>query len=77
MKPGTRAILDLLRERGAHGVTPLDALASVGSFRLGARIWELKAEGYEIATDMFTTPSGKRVARYRLIEKPVQMVVGL
>lgn len=77
MKPGTAAVLDLLRQRGDYGVTPLDALASVGSFRLGARIWELKAAGYDIETEMVAMPSGKRVARYRIHEAPEQMVVGL
>lgn len=77
MKPGTRAVLDLLRQQGPHGVTPLDALASVGSFRLGARIWELKSLGYDIETELARMPSGKRVARYRLIEKATQIVVGL
>lgn len=66
MKPGTRAVLELLLERGDAGVTPLDALDRVGSFRLGARIWELKAEGYAIDTELARTPTGKRVAKYRL-----------
>ncbi len=66
MKPGTRAVLALLREKGDEGVTPLDALDRVGSFRLGARIWELKAEGYPIETEMARTAGGKRIARYRL-----------
>ena len=66
MKPNTRQVLELLRERGEAGVTPLDALDRVGSFRLGARIWELKAEGYDVETDMVRTATGKRIARYRL-----------
>lgn len=65
MKPQTRDVLRLL-EQHPEGVTPLDALAEVGSFRLGARIWELKRDGYAIATDLVTTPNGKRIARYRL-----------
>lgn len=48
MKPQTRDILALLRERGGEGVTAIDALAIVGSFRLAARIAELRAEGYRI-----------------------------
>lgn len=69
MKPGTAAVLNLLRERGERGVTPLDALDAVGSFRLGARVFELRAEGYEISSDLETTPTGKRIARYRLHEQ--------
>lgn len=68
MKPATRATLDLLR-RHPEGVTPLDALDEIGSFRLGARIYELKADGYEVVTDLITTASGKRIARYRLVEQ--------
>jgi hypothetical protein len=65
MKPGTRAILRLL-EQHPEGITPLDALDAVGSFRLGARIWELKADGYAIETELTRTKTGKRIARYRL-----------
>ncbi len=73
MKPQTRAVLALLRERPA-GVTAIDALSAIGSFRLAARIWELRAEVYEIRSDSITTGSGKRVERYRLVE---QMDMGL
>lgn len=76
MKPQTRAVLALLRERGQSGCTALDALDQVGSFRLGARIYELKAEGYEVETTWAETPTGKRIARYRLHETE-QLVVGL
>lgn len=69
MKPGTVDVLELLRNRGAAGVTSLDALASVGSFRLGARVWELRQAGYDVRSEMVTTPSGKRIARYTLHER--------
>lgn len=68
MKPQTRAILALLRERH-DGITAIDALSAVGSFRLAARIWELRADGYEIRADSITTGSGKRIERYRLVEQ--------
>ena len=61
-------ILDLLRYRGKRGVTALDALDVVGSFRLAARIADLRAEGYDITSTMETTATGKRIARYRLVE---------
>lgn len=52
-------------------ITPLEALSEFGCFRLGARIWELKQEGHEIATEMVevvTADGGKtRVARYTMI----------
>lgn len=75
MKPGTRAVLELLR-RHPEGVTALTALDEVGSFRLGARIYELKADGYVVETTWAETYSGKRIAKYRLHETE-QLVVGL
>ena len=69
MKPGTTATLDLLRRRGDAGLTALDALDAIGSFRLGARIWELRAAGYVVNSIIERTPSGKHVARYRLRER--------
>lgn len=75
MKPGTRAVLDLLRAK-PEGVTALDALDEVGSFRLGARVYELRELGYPVETDWITTPSKKRIARYRLTEA-VQLELGV
>ncbi len=62
-----RHILALLRQR-PEGITPLEALDIVGSFRLAARIMELRQQGYDIRTVNETTPSGKRIARYVLHE---------
>jgi hypothetical protein len=67
--PQTRRILSLLRER-RDGVTPLDALNVVGSFRLAARIKELRDAGHDIRTEIETTDNGKRVARY-ILHEPV------
>ena len=75
MKPQTRACLEMLR-RHPEGVTALTALDEVGSFRLGARIYELKAEGYDVETLWTETYSGKRIAKYVLRETE-QLVVGL
>jgi hypothetical protein len=55
-------ILSLL-EQGRE-LTPLDALKEVGCFRLGARIWDLRAAGHPIETRMLTLENGKRVAAY-------------
>lgn len=65
MKPGTRAVLRFL-EANPDGITPVDALVHVGSFRLGARIWELRRDGYSIVSTIERTPSGKHISRYRL-----------
>lgn len=75
MKPATRATLELLRAH-PEGVTALDALDAIHSFRLGARVWELREAGYVVDSEYVTVPSGKRIVRYRLREQPVQMAVG-
>ena len=64
----TAEVLDLLRYRGDRGITAMDALNEVGSFRLAARIADLRAEGHDITSTMETTATGKRIARYRLVE---------
>lgn len=46
-------------------ISPLEALERFGCFRLGGRIFELKAAGHKIVTDM-VTKNGKRFAEYRL-----------
>lgn len=46
-------------------INPLQALEKFGSFRLGARIHDLKANGMNIVTEMVTR-NGKRFAEYRL-----------
>jgi len=50
-------------------LTPLDALRDVGCFRLGARVFELKRQGYNIVN---LNQTGKnRFARYKLEGKCV------
>lgn len=54
-----------------HGsITPLEAEIYIGCLRLGARIWELRYEGYNIVSEIVEVPTrhgGKaRVARYRM-----------
>lgn len=46
-------------------IDPLTALEKFGCFRLGGRIFDLKAEGMNIVTEM-VTKNGKRFAEYRL-----------
>ena len=49
-------------------ITPLDALNLFGSFRLGARIFDLKNDyGMNIKTEM-VEENGKRYARYSLVK---------
>ncbi len=70
----TTALLALLRARGPQGVTPLEALGAIGCFRLAARVFDLRAEGYEIERkSVVTAGTHKVVACYILHEQPVQM----
>jgi len=69
-------LLELLRERGPAGVTPLVALERIGSFRLAARVWDLIAAGHTITSTRITTPGGATVACYVLVE-PAGQQLGL
>jgi hypothetical protein len=61
-------ILQHLRERGS--ITPMDSIHLYGCMRLGARIYDLKHAGYDIAVERETALNryGKPVtyARYTL-----------
>ena len=64
-------ILNHLRKYGS--INPMTALREYGSFRLGARIADLREEGYNIVTERTESVSpltGNHVsyATYRLIE---------
>lgn len=65
-----KRILEYLRNH--KSITPIDALASIGCFRLSARIKDLRDEGYNILTEMVTEENEKgevkRYARYFLLE---------
>ena len=60
-------ILSHLLTRGS--ITPLDALALYGCFRLGARIFDLRRLGYNIETRF--VGDKKKYAQYTLIRGPV------
>lgn len=62
-------VLDLLIDRGSAGITPIDALREVRSFRLAAQIHELRKLGHDIVTEDYKTPNGAHVARYVLRPK--------
>lgn len=53
-------------------LTPMDALARYGIFRLAARIGELRELGYPVSVEKYKTPTGKRVARYWLASSEVK-----
>ena len=66
----TERILQYMRDFGS--ITQLEAIRDISCMRLGARIFDLKREGYAIKKEMET--SKKRYgedtsyARYRLVE---------
>lgn len=66
----TEQVLDYMKRNGS--IDPLSALQELGIMRLGARIWDLKAQGIPVVTEMKsrTTADGavKRWAEYRLGE---------
>lgn len=45
-------------------LTPIDARRLFRCDRLGARIWELKQEGWPVKSELVPVGDGKRVARY-------------
>ncbi len=60
-------ILEYLKD--GNEITPMEALKKFGCFRLGARIWDLKTEGWEIEAET-TEENGKRFSRYKLKTNP-------
>jgi len=57
--------------QSGRSLTPLKALDLFGCMRLGARIWELKAEGYDIEARTLEV-GGKYVASYSLKQEVYQ-----
>lgn len=53
--------------RSVGSISSMEALRNFGCFRLAARIYDLKEDGWAIKTIMITTKGNKRIARYRLI----------
>lgn len=45
-------------------ITPIEALEKFGSFRLGARIADLREEGWNIQSQFVTTSTDKRIKQY-------------
>lgn len=60
----------ILRHLNDYGsITALDALKEYGCMRLGARIWDLKREGYDIRTTFETSRNryGEKISYARYI----------
>ena len=64
MKSQTDKIAELLN-RG-RTITPIQALDQFGTFRLAARISDLRKTGMNIQTIPCRTISGKNIAKYKL-----------
>jgi hypothetical protein len=60
----TQQILEHLQS--GKTITPIDALNLYGSFRLGARILEIRKQGYNVVTKV-KTQGKKHFAEYSLI----------
>ena len=65
-KSQAEMILEYLQNYGE--ITAIEALTAIGCFRLAARISDLRADGYNIRTDM-TKDGKKSYAIYRLEEE--------
>ena len=63
----TEAILKHLK--GGAEITPIDALAYYGCFRLAARISELRKDGHSIDMEYVNNGKGKKFASYKLRKK--------
>ena len=67
METQTKQILQWIRK---NPITPMEALQFIGSFRLAARIKDLRDEGHNIHTEMVTIDdNGARIASYSLIKE--------
>ena len=55
-------ILEYIREHGS--ITPVEALKHIGSFRLGARIYDIKQQGHDIIN--LNKTGDERYAKYAL-----------
>ena len=62
----SKQILEYLQK--GNSLTPLEALKMFDCMRLGARVYDLKNQGYNIVTEMVKDEkSGKKYASYRLM----------
>ena len=52
--------------KSGYSLTPLEALDCYRIFRLAARIWEMKAAGIDIKTEVKRDRTGKQYAVYTL-----------
>jgi len=58
----------LIHLKSGITLTPIDALKLFGCFRLSARIYELKDQGWPIHCEIKELENGKRVGHYSLVQ---------
>ena len=63
MSQESRILAHLRAGRVTHG---MDALKRWNTWRLAARVWSLRMQGWDIRTRRLKTRSGKRIAIYYL-----------
>jgi len=68
MTPQQGKILQYLRKHGS--IEPLEGLHQCGSYRLAARIYELRQMGHKIETVLVRTIGGDRIAQYHYMGGP-------
>lgn len=68
MRGKSQSIMILEYMGRGYGISPAEALVMCGSFRLAARIKDLRDKGHSIRTEIREDENGKRYARYHLQE---------
>ena len=59
-----------------HSITPIEALDKFGCFRLGARIFELRKQGFIFDTKHVDNGKGNKFAKYILVHhEPMRTAV--
>ena len=71
----TTKILLYLKE--GNKITGMDALKLFNCWRLGARIFNIRAMGFNVKTDLITTENGKVIGQYSLIKGYIQTRLSL
>ena len=67
-KQSQRELL-LAHLKSGRSITPLEALMKYGIFRLAARIWDLRNQGYLIDQEIVVDQNNKKYSRYWLAER--------
>tara|TARA_R110000744_G_C19110307_1_gene534654 strand:+ start:92 stop:310 length:219 start_codon:yes stop_codon:yes gene_type:complete len=69
-KTQNQQILNYLKN--GNSITPLEALQKFNCFRLSARIFNLREDGFNIITN-YITDDNKTYAEYRFISSPTEV----